>query len=253
MRVLILVVLALAGCGGESRGQKASAGPSPTTTKPPVPEPTPAERCEALAADETVPPCDAVDCFLALGDTGSDSGVPPGPAVPTDCPGSQELPSDVPAAAAAAPLVGPVPDEISFDLSIGLPARHDDLLTRTADHVSDPADVCYMRYLTPEQTTLVFGPTENDHAKVVAFAEANGFTIVQTFPNRMAVSVRGSAGVVDRALCLTLNYYSRPDGSQFYAPDRAPSLDLDVPLLGISGLDDYYPTLTGPPSPIPKP
>jgi hypothetical protein len=60
-----------------------------------------------------------------------------------------------------------------------------------------------------------------------------------TFQSRLLVGVRGTAALIERALCVHLNYYLRPDGSQFYAPDREPSVDCPVAINYISNLDDY--------------
>jgi kumamolisin len=53
------------------------------------------------------------------------------------------------------------------------------------------------------------------------------------------LDVSGTVEDIEKALYLNLNYYLRPDASEFWAPDREPSLDLTVPLLFISGLNDF--------------
>ena len=56
----------------------------------------------------------------------------------------------------------------------------------------------------------------------------------------MLVDVSGSVADIERALHVTMQVYQHPtENRTFYAPDVEPSLDLAVPILGISGLDNY--------------
>src|SRR6202041_2473655 len=44
---------------------------------------------------------------------------------------------------------------------------------------------------------------------------------------------------IQKTFNVHLRQYQRPDGSGFRAPDMEPSVDLDVPLLYVSGLDNF--------------
>jgi uncharacterized repeat protein (TIGR03803 family) len=127
-----------------------------------------------------------------------------------------------------------------LNLAIGLPLRNQEALTNRLRQIYDPASPNYRHYLTPEQFTEQFGPTEKDYQAVISFAKANGLTVTATHPNRMLVDVSGSVTDIERALHVTLRVYQHPtEKRMFHAPDVEPSLDLAVPILGISGLDDY--------------
>ena len=54
------------------------------------------------------------------------------------------------------------------------------------------------------------------------------------------VAVSGTAAAVEKAFYLQLNYYKRPDGTQFYGPDREPSVDTTVPLQHIGNLNNLF-------------
>ena len=74
----------------------------------------------------------------------------------------------------------------------------------------------------------------------MAFAKANGLTVTGTHPNRTLLDVRGSVADIEKVCHVTLRLYSHPkEARTFYAPDAEPSLDLDIPVLHISGLDNY--------------
>ncbi len=152
----------------------------------------------------------------------------------------QVLHGHVPAVVARLSAVGSLPGTNRLNLAIGLPLRNQEALTNLLRQIYDPASPNYRHYLTPEQFTEQFGPTEKDYQAVISFAKANGLTVTATHPNRMLVDVSGSVTDIERALHVTLRVYQHPtEKRMFHAPDVEPSLDLAVPILGISGLDDY--------------
>jgi hypothetical protein len=138
----------------------------------------------------------------------------------------------------APPLVGPVPPATVLGLSIGLPIRNQSQLNIYLQNVSDPTSPLYRQYLTPAEYTAMYGPTECDYDAVIAWATAQGLTIVNTYSDRTLVDVSAPVSVLDAALHVTFNDYLRPDGTTFYAPAQDPSIDLSVTILGIDGLDN---------------
>ena len=125
-------------------------------------------------------------------------------------------------------------------LAISLPLRNQAALSNLLEQLYDPASPNFHQYLTPEQFTEQFGPTEQDYQAVIAFAQANGLTVTATHPNRVLLDVSGSVSDIEKALHITLQVYQHPtENRTFYAPDVEPSLDLSIPILHISGLDNY--------------
>ncbi|MFZ0827299.1 MAG: protease pro-enzyme activation domain-containing protein, partial [Verrucomicrobiia bacterium] len=146
----------------------------------------------------------------------------------------------VPAAVARLQSVGKLAGTNQLNLAIGLPLRNQEVLTNLLQQIYDPASPEYHHYLTPEQFAERFGPTEQDYRTVIAFAKANGLRVTGTHPNRMLVDVSGSAATIEKAMHVTLRVYPHPtEHRSFYAPDVEPSADLSVPILSISGLDNY--------------
>ena len=127
-----------------------------------------------------------------------------------------------------------------LNLAIGLPLRDRAGLTNLLHQLYDPASTNFHRFLTPAQFAERFGPTEQDYAAVVTFAETHGLAVTARHSNRTLLSVRGTAADLERAFHVTLNEYQHPKESRtFFAPDREPSIDLAVPVLAISGLDNF--------------
>jgi hypothetical protein len=131
--------------------------------------------------------------------------------------------------------------ERRMKLAIGLPLRNQGGLNTLLQQLNDPASPNYHHWLTPEQFTEGFEPSEEDYQAVVAFAKANGLKLTGTHPNRMVLDVEGPVAAIEKTLHVNMHVYQHPNEARtFYAPDAEPSLDLAVPVLGISGLNDYW-------------
>ena len=152
------------------------------------------------------------------------------------------LPGHIPSAVTSLHLqpTSVLPASQHLQLAIGLPLRNREGLTNLLQQIYDPASPNYHHYLTPQQFTEQFGPTEQDYQAVIAFAKANGLAVTATHPNRVLLDVNGSVADIEKALHVTMRVYQHPTEKRtFYAPDVEPSLDLTVPILHVSGLDNY--------------
>jgi subtilase family serine protease len=126
-------------------------------------------------------------------------------------------------------------------LAIGLPLRNETELDQLIQQLSDPASTNYHRYLTPDEFTTRFGPTEADYAAVRQFAETNGFTVLATHSNRLVLDVAGPAAATQRAFQVRMNNYQHPrESRQFMCPDGNPAVPANLPVVTVEGLSDYY-------------
>ncbi len=151
----------------------------------------------------------------------------------------QPLRSEV-AAPANAQVIGRLPGAQHLNLAIALPLRNQDQLDRLLQQLYDPASPNYRRFLTVEQFTQQFGPTIADCQRVITFAQAHGLKITHTFANRQVVDVSGSVANIERAFHVTMQVYQHPtENRTFYAPDVEPTVESDLPVLGIVGLSTF--------------
>jgi len=133
-----------------------------------------------------------------------------------------------------------LPATQSLRLNIALPLRNESELDDLLQELYDPQSPSFHQFLSVQEFTERFGPTEEDYAAVIRFAEQNGLTVTGTSPNRMVVDVTGSVADIERAFQVTMGSYQHPtEQREFYSPDREPSPDLRVPLWHISGLDNF--------------
>jgi hypothetical protein len=150
------------------------------------------------------------------------------------------LPGHVPKAVALLQPLGDLPGTNRLRLVIGLPLRHQAALDGLLKNLQDPTSAHYHQWLTPEQFTQQFGPTEADYQKVVDFAGANGFKVAGKCPNRMLLDVDAPVTNIEKAFHLALHSYRHPKESRnFYAPDTEPTVDTNIPILHVSGLDNF--------------
>jgi hypothetical protein len=150
-------------------------------------------------------------------------------------------PHHVPPVLAHMGPVADLPGSTRLNLAVGLPLRSPTELDTLLLQLYDPTSPNYHRYLAPEEFTARFGPTEADYQLVTEFMKANGLSVTVTHPNRMVLDVVGSAADIERTFHINLRVYRHPSEVRtFFAPDVEPSLNMAVPILHISGLDDYF-------------
>jgi hypothetical protein len=152
----------------------------------------------------------------------------------------QVLKGHVPAITKRLTSIGRLESSRRLDLAIGLPLRNRENLTNLLQQLYQPSQANFRHYLTADQFTSSFGPSEEDYKAVTEFAKSHGLIVKTTHPNRTLLDVSGSVADIEKAFHIKMQVYKHPvEARTFFAPDVEPSLDLDTPVLAISGLDDY--------------
>ena len=155
-------------------------------------------------------------------------------------PGRTDLPDQIPAAISKLVAKGRLPATNLLSLAIGLPLRNESELDKFISQLYEPASLNFHKFIQPAEFTARFGATEADYAAVRKFAEQNGFVVTGTSPNRMVLDVQASVANAERAFHIALHTYRHPrEARDFFAPDSAPSVDLNLPILHVSGLDNF--------------
>ena len=125
-----------------------------------------------------------------------------------------------------------------FDIVLGL--RHQPELENFMQELYDPSSPSYRRFLTPDEFTARFGPSQEDYDAVIRFAAASGFEVINGSRDGMDVQFRGTVAKVEKAFHVTMGVYQHPtEDRTFFAPDREPTVDLPFQLWHITGLDNY--------------
>jgi kumamolisin len=136
--------------------------------------------------------------------------------------------------------VGRLSADQPMRLTVVLPLPNEAGLQEFLKELYDPASPSYRKFLTVEEFTERFGPTQQDYDDVAHWAQSNGFMIAATSRNRMNLDITGSVATIENALHVKIGLYQHPTESRtFFAPDREPTVDLPIQLWHIAGLDNY--------------
>jgi hypothetical protein len=151
----------------------------------------------------------------------------------------QVLSGQLPHAVADSRVLNHLADTTRLELAIGLPLRNQNELDALLAELQDPSSPNFKHYLSAEQFAAEFGPTELDYQALILFAHENGLVVTGTHSNRVLLDVSGETSAIEKALHVKMMVYDHPIRGRFFAPDREPSLDLEVRVLDISGLDNF--------------
>jgi subtilase family serine protease len=158
-------------------------------------------------------------------------------------------------ASAAALLVKHVPAAVSshratqagrldastpMQMQVVLPMRNKEKLRDLLSALYNPSSPLYRHWLSVAEFTKQFGPTRHDYDAAMLFFKSNGLSVTHTYANRYMFQIEGKASDVERTLHVHLNTYKHPTQNRtFFAPDREPTLALNVPVQEITSLNNY--------------
>jgi kumamolisin len=136
--------------------------------------------------------------------------------------------------------IGRLPAKQILHLNIVLALRDPAGLQAFLKALHDPASPSYRKFLSVQQFTDQFGPSQENYDAVVHFAKAKRCTVADGTRDGMEVQVSARVSAIESALHVTLRTYQHPtENRTFYAPDKEPTTNLSFPLWHISGLDNY--------------
>jgi subtilase family serine protease len=139
-----------------------------------------------------------------------------------------------------AKLVGQLPADRVMNLDIVLNMRDRAGLQAFLADLYEPSSPSYRKFLTPQEFTAKFGPTQKDYDAVLNWAKANGLTVVGGSRDGMEVQVSGRVSAIESAFHVEMRTYQHPtENRTFYAADREPVTSLPFSLWHVSGLDNF--------------
>lgn len=134
-------------------------------------------------------------------------------------------------------------------MSANLAMRNQAQLDALLHDLYDPTSASYHQFLTVAQFAAQFGPTVEQQQMVENYLTQQGFTITQTYPNRMLIDFSGSEALAERTFGVTINKYQSPLGRNFFANANVPTLPAYIAafVTSIGGLDNanqfYHPPI----------
>jgi subtilase family serine protease len=138
-----------------------------------------------------------------------------------------------------AQFVGQLPATETLRFDIVLPLRDRAGLQNFLQDVQDPASPSHHQFLTPQEFTERFGPSQEDWDALVAFARASGFDIISGTREERDLRLSGSVANIEKAFHVTMGtYHDLTEDRTFFAADREPTVDLPFQVWHITGLDN---------------
>jgi subtilase family serine protease len=138
-----------------------------------------------------------------------------------------------------AQLVGQLPVTQTLRFDMVLPLRDRAGLENFLQEVQSPTSPSYHKFLTPQEFTARFGPSQEDWDALVAFAKANGFEVISGTREARDLRLTGAVADIEKAFHVTLGTYKDLTVDRtFFAVDREPTVDLPFQVWHITGLDN---------------
>src|SRR5271155_3623470 len=125
-------------------------------------------------------------------------------AIPGRAAGRQVLHSHWPSAVAHMTPLSHLPSSQHLSLALSLPLRNQQALTDFLRQLSDPTSPNFRHYLSPEQFTEKFGPSEADYAALIDFAKSHGLKVTALHPNRIILDVEGAVPDIENTFHVTM-------------------------------------------------
>ena len=139
-----------------------------------------------------------------------------------------------------AKLLGPMPPEQVMQVDVMLPVNDKAALDAFVKDLYDKSSPTYKKYLTPEEFSAKFGPSETNYTLAMNYLTSHGLTVVGGSWLAMDIQVKGPVSAIESAFNVKMNSYQHPtENRPFYSPDREPTTTLSFPLWHISGLDNF--------------
>ena len=106
-----------------------------------------------------------------------------------------------------APAIGRLPATQTMRLVVALPLRNQAGLDSMLADLYNPNSSSYHHFLTVDQFTAQFGPTQQDYDTTIAYLKQYGLTVVGTSRNRVNIDVSGTVANIEKAFHVTMRVY----------------------------------------------
>jgi kumamolisin len=132
-----------------------------------------------------------------------------------------------------------------LQLSIALNLRNPSGLNTLVQAQHDPHSPLYHHYLTPQQFSSMFSPTQATVSQVTSWLQSQGLQVGSVASNHLLIDASGSISTVEQAFAVTISNY-KLGGHTVYAPTNEPSVPASLAglILNVGGLDNvahYHP------------
>ncbi len=122
-----------------------------------------------------------------------------------------------------AQLIGPYGSAQMLRLVFALKPPHLEEEEQFLNQLQNRDSPLFHKYLSETEWNRRFAPSAQDEQAVVAWAQSQGLSITQRYPNRLLVDVEAPVAIIEKALDVAINRYQM-GSSTYYSNDRDPAL-----------------------------
>ena len=120
-------------------------------------------------------------------------------------------------------LIGPCDSDQMLRLVFALKPPHLEEEEQFLNQLQDRDSPLFHKYLSEKEWNERFAPSAQDEQAVAAWAQSQGLTVTQRFPNRLLVDVEAPVAIIEKALDVSINRY-QIGSAQYYSNDRDPAI-----------------------------
>ena len=123
--------------------------------------------------------------------------------------------------------------------TVSLAVRNKAALTAAVAAVADPKNAAFRKFITPAQFAATYGQTPAAVAQVVAFLQAQGFTVDEVGASNLLLSVTGTNARIAATFGSSIHNYTL-SGAAYQAPAGATTIPAAIASIAsvVSGLSD---------------
>ena len=130
--------------------------------------------------------------------------------------------------------------ERQVEIVVGLKLQNEQELSALLSRLADPTSPDYQKYLTQDEFTRRFSPSQQDYDSVVQYLQNSGLKLTATPPNRLLIAATGNVAQLEHAFGVTINEY-RLAGNVYISNAADPQIParLQGIVLSVIGLNDF--------------
>ncbi|MGH8377719.1 MAG: S53 family peptidase, partial [Gammaproteobacteria bacterium] len=174
-------------------------------------------------------------------------GLGTGAALAQPASGRAQVVHTIPAVLAHAHFLAHHNPTATLEVTVGLKLHNSAQLATFLQNVQDPDSPEYRHFLTPQQFTEEYGPSQASVDAVVQYLNAQGIRVRDVSANRLLIHAEGQSAQMEQAFGVTINDYSL-NGTTYYASASDPSLPSGLvqsvqSVMGLNDMEELHPML----------
>lgn len=140
---------------------------------------------------------------------------------------------------------GPYNGEQKLRLTFGLQPPNMEEEKQFLEELHTKGSPNFMKFLTQKEWIARFSPSVQDEQAVVNWAQSQGLTVTQRYPNRLLVDVEAPAAAIQAALGVSINRYAI-NGAMFFSNDHDPVIPASLANIvqsigGLNNIQVFHP------------